>query len=85
MEWGSYQELLSSMTLASFQHQPMKSFSTWAKRRGAEGDVPKVQPFISGNGRTSLHPPLHNTHMHTHCHSHTAQLFTSGKGIWYLQ
>ena len=36
--------------------------------------------LICGNSRTSLRPSLH-----THGDSPTAQLFTSGKGIWYLQ
>ena len=36
--------------------------------RRTEGDVLKDQILISGNGRTSLHPPLH-THTHTHTHT----------------
>lgn len=33
MEWGSYQELLSSVTLTSFRRRPVECFSTWAKPR----------------------------------------------------
>lgn len=57
--WGSYQELLSSVTLARFGRRPVECFSTWAKPQRTEGDAFKVRLLIFGNGRTSLHPPLH--------------------------
>lgn len=84
MERGSYQELLSAVTLERFRRRPVECFLNVGEtpQRTGGGDVLRV--LIFGTDRTSLHPPLH-THTQTHSDSPTAQLFTSGRGIWYLQ
>lgn len=51
-EWGSYQEWLSSVTLASLRHRPVECFSD-------VGETLQFRLLISGNDRTSLDPPLH--------------------------
>lgn len=52
-----------------------------------ERDVVRAGSLISGNDRTSLHPPLHtHTHTHTHTFDSPAQKLVVGvAGIWYLQ
>lgn len=64
MERGSYQELLSAVTLERYRRRPVECFLNVGEtpQRTGGGDVLRV--LIFGTDRTSLHPPLH-THTHT--------------------
>lgn len=79
---GMCKEPLSRVTLASFRRQSTEFFLTWVKPEKGCSEIPTFL-FLVTTGLPSI---LLLLFAHTHSFdSHSAELFTSGRGICYLQ